>query len=291
MSTKQIDFVTYPQETHWVGDGFRVHTFIPEIPGLSRYEMDPFLLLDYNAKMHVEGGEPRGVGVHPHRGFSTVTFAYHGRVAHHDSKGHGGVINEGDVQWMTAAGGVLHKEYYEKEWARQGGDFQMVQLWVNLPAREKMEEPTYQAISREQMGKYLLPNDGGVVEVVSGHYKNSTGPAKSKTPVHLMTARLNKGGKADFSFPEHYATALIVLQGTIEVNGVEVNQDNFLKFKKSGEDFEVKATDPDTVVLIMSGEPLKEEIVGYGPFVMNTHAEIVQAFSDFENGKFGQLDD
>lgn len=291
MNAKKIDFVTHPQETHWVGDGFRVHNFIPEVSGMRQHEMDPFILLDYNSKMHVEGGGQRGVGVHPHRGFSTVTFAYHGKVAHHDSKGHGGVIGEGDVQWMTAAKGVLHKEYYEKEWASKGGDFQMVQLWVNLPSYAKMQEPSYQAITRGEMGKYLLPDEGGMVEVVSGRYKDVTGPAQSKTPVHLMNVRLNNGGKADFSFPEHYTTALIVIEGSVEVNGVEVMQDNVLKFKRSGEDFEMRATSPDTVVLVMSGEPLNEPIVSYGPFVMNSKAEIAQAFTDFGNGMFGKLDD
>ncbi len=292
MSAKKIDLVTYPQEAHWVGDGFRVHNLIPGVPGMGQQEMDPFLLLDYNAKMHVEGGDtPRGVGVHPHRGFSTVTFAYRGKVAHHDSKGHGGVIEEGDVQWMTAASGVLHKEYYEKEFARRGGDFQMVQLWVNLPATHKMQEPSYQAIPRKAMGQYQLQENGGVVEVVSGQYKGVTGPAKSPNPVNMMNVRLNKGGEADFSFPAHYTTALLVVQGSIEVNGVEVPQDNILKFKREGEDFQIRATEAETIVLVMSGEPLNEPIVSYGPFVMNTYAEIKQAFADFGNGKFGELKD
>lgn len=291
MNAKKIDFVTHPQETHWVGDGFRVHNFIPEVPGMGRYEMDPFILLDYNSKMHVEGGVVRGVGVHPHRGFSTVTFAYHGKVAHHDSHGNGGVIGEGDMQWMTAAKGVLHKEYYEEEWAKQGGDFQMVQLWVNLPSYAKMNEPSYQAVTRAEMGRYVLPNDAGVVEVAAGNYKGVEGPGKSVTPVHLMNVRLNNQGQADFSFPAHYTTALIVLQGAVEVNGVEVSQDNILKFKRSGEDFTIRATSADTVVLVMSGEPLEEPIVGYGPFVMNTKSEIMQAFTDFGNGEFGTLAD
>lgn len=291
MSKKQIDFVTYPQETHWVGDGFRVHNFIPGVPGMEQEQMNPFVLLDYNAKMHVDGGVPRGVGAHPHRGFSTVTMAYHGKVAHHDSNGGGGVIGEGDVQWMTAARDVLHKEYYEEEWARRGGDFQMVQLWVNLPASAKMSDPSYQAVARADMGKHELPDDGGVVEVISGQYKDVKGPARSATPVHLMNARLNLGGKAQFSFPAHYTTALIVVQGSVTVNGVEVMQDNMLKFKREGEDFELTATAPGTVVLVMSGEPIDEPIVSWGPFVMNTHEEIKEAFKDFGNGLFGELED
>lgn len=289
MALKQIDFITHPQESHMVGDGFRVHNFIPYVPGMSQKEMDPFLLLDYNAKMEVAPGVPRGVGEHPHRGFSTVTFAYHGKVAHRDSRGNHGVIGEGDVQWMKAASGVLHEEMYEKEFARKGGDFQMVQLWVNLPAKEKMSDPTYQGITREAMAKYQLPDNGGVVEVVGGEYRGKVGPAKSDTPVNLMTARLNEGGRASFSFPAHYTTALIVVSGTVEVNGTEVPQDNMLKFKREGEDFELVATSPNTVVLVMSGEPLNEPIAAWGPFVMNTHAEIQEAFADFGNGFFGEM--
>lgn len=286
---KQIDFVTHPQETHMVGDGFRVHNFIPQIPGMGYYDMDPFILLDYNSKMTVAPGQPRGVGTHPHRGFSTVTFAYHGRVEHADSNGSRGVINEGDVQWMTAARGVLHEEMYEEEFAAKGGDFQMVQLWVNLPAKHKMDAPTYQAITREQMAKYQLENNGGVVEVVSGAYKDVTGPAMSATDVRMMNVRLNKDGKADFSFPETHTTALIVLSGAVEVNGVEVPQDNMLKFKREGEDFTIVATSENTVVLVISGEPIREPIVAYGPFVMNTKQEILQAFNDFNSGEFGIL--
>ena len=287
---KTIDFVTYPQETHMVGDGFRVHNFIPQMPGMSRREMDPFLLLDYNATMTVQPGEPRGVGAHPHRGFSTVTFAYQGSVAHRDSRGNHGVIGTGDVQWMTAAGGVLHEELYEKQFAARGGKFQMVQLWVNLPAAHKMDAPSYQAITQSDMGRWELPDGAGVIEVVSGQYQGVTGPAHSQTPVLMLNARLNNGGKAAFAFPEHYTTALLVLHGAVEVNGVEVPQDNLLKFKREGEEFEMMATQPETVVLVFSGEPLNEPLDGFGPFVMNTHAEVQQAFRDFGNGLFGELD-
>lgn len=290
MNEKQIDFVTYPQEVHWVGDGFRVHNFIPQVPGLSRYDMNPFVLLDYNAKMRVEPGEQRGVGPHPHRGFSTVTFAYHGSVAHRDSKDNKGIIGPGDVQWMTAASGVLHEELFSKEFAAKGGDFQMVQLWVNLPAKYKMDAPSYQTIHREDMAKYKLADNGGVVEVVSGKYKDVVGPAHTKSDVWLMTVRMNRGGKADFSFPASHSTAVIVVNGAVEVNGVDVAQDNVLKFKKSGEHFTMTAVVEDTVVLVMSGEPLHEPIDAWGPFVMNSHEEIQQAYRDFGNGMFGKME-
>lgn len=290
MNEKQIDFVTHPQEVHMVGDGFRVHNFIPQVPGMSRYDMDPFVLLDYNALMQVEPGEQRGVGPHPHRGFSTVTFAYHGSVAHRDSDDNQGVINNGDVQWMTAASGVLHEELFSKEFAERGGKFQMVQLWVNLPAKHKMDAPGYQTIHHEDMAIYQLADNGGVVEVVSGNYKDVVGPVKTKSDVRLMTVRMNKGGRANFSFPASHSTALIVVNGMVEVNGAGVPQDNVLKFKKSGEDFTMTSVDDDTVVLVMSGEPLHEPINAWGPFVMNTHEEIQQAYRDFGNGKFGKME-
>lgn len=289
MEKKQIDFVTHPQGVHMVGDGFRVHNFIPQVDGLGRYDMDPFILLDYNALMHVEPGGHRGVGPHPHRGFSTVTVAYHGSVAHRDSKGNHGVIHAGDVQWMTVAGGVLHEELFEKEFASRGGDFQMVQLWVNLPESHKADAPSYQAIRHEDMGFYALPGGKGVVEVISGEYKGVAGPAKSVTDVSLFNVRMGKGAAADFAFPKENTTALLVISGAVEVNGVDVPQDNLLKFKRKGEEFNVVATEDDTVVLLFSGKPLNEPIYGMGPFVMSNHEDLVKAFRDFGNGKFGEM--
>lgn len=292
MTTKKISFITHPQSTHWVGDGFRVHNFIPSIDGLSMQDMDPFLLLDYNAKREVPPGEtPAGVGVHPHRGFETVTIAYEGMVEHHDSAGHGGVIGKGDVQWMTAARGVLHKEYHAKEWAKKGGTFQMVQLWTNLPRKDKMSEPQYQSITNEAMTHVELPNGAGKVEVIAGDFHGAQGPAQTHSPIHLMNAKLNKGGEADFSFPAHYNTALLVIQGGIEIQGNEVPTDNLLKFANDGEQFTIKASEAETIVLVMSGEPLNEPIVAYGPFVMNSKQEIMQAFDDVNQGRFGYLED
>ncbi len=292
MTTKKIAFITHPQETHWVGDGFRVHNFIPSVPGLSMYNMDPFLLLDYNAKMEVAPGDiPRGVGVHPHRGFETVTIAYEGEVEHHDSAGHGGVIGKGDVQWMTAASGVLHKEYHAKEWSKKGGTFQMVQLWTNLPKKDKMSAPSYQSIANKEMGRHELPDNGGTIEIIAGEYNGCTGPARTHSPIALMNAHLNEGGEATFSFPAHYNTAVLVVRGNALVNGKDVPTDNLVKFANEGETFTVRATSPDTTVLVMSGEPLNEPIVSYGPFVMNSKEEILQAFDDFNSGRFGYLED
>lgn len=290
MATKKIAFVTHPQETHWVGDGFRMHNFIPSVLGMSMQEMDPFLLLDYNAKMEVPpSDEPRGVGVHPHRGFETVTIAYSGQIEHGDSAGHGGVIGEGDVQWMTAASGVLHKEFYAKAWAQQGGTFQMVQLWTNLPAKDKKSPPKYQSIAHSQMGRYPLGDGTSFVEVIAGNYKGTRGPASTHTPIAMMNAKLEAGARADFSFPAHYNTLALVVQGSALVNGEEVPTDNIVKFENDGEDFVIEATESGTIVLVLSGEPIGEPIVSYGPFVMNTKQEIMQALADVQQGKFGHL--
>lgn len=289
---KHVEFVIAPHETHWVGDGFKVHNFIPSAPGLSMQRMDPFILMDYNAPMDVSAGDiPKGVGVHPHRGFETVTIAYKGRVQHHDSAGGGGVIGEGDVQWMTAASGVLHKEYHEVEWAKTGGEFQMVQLWVNLPAKDKMSAPHYQAIENSSMGRYPVSEKGGYIEVIAGEYQGVKGPATTHTPVAMMNARLKKGESAEFSFPAHYNTALLVVEGQARINGdVDAPTHHFVKMDNNGETFSIKATD-DCVVLVLSGEPLREPIVSYGPFVMNSKTEIQQAFDDFDKGLFGVLED
>lgn len=292
MTNKKIAFVTYPQSSHWVGDGFRVHNFVPSVYGLSMQEMDPFLLLDYNAKMEVPPSTvPGGVGVHPHRGFETVTIAYEGMVEHHDSMGHRGVIGRGDVQWMTAARGVLHKEYHAKEWAQRGGTFQMVQLWTNLPRKDKMSTPRYQALSNKDIPKVPLANGGGFVEVIAGSFQGIEGIAKTHSPIHLMNAKLQEGAEVEFSFPAHYNTALLVVKGSIKVEEYDVPTDNLLKFENEGELFTLRALEPDTIVLVMSGEPLNEPIVAYGPFVMNSKQEVLQAFDDVNQGRFGHLED
>lgn len=291
MTTKHIQTVTAPGAAHYVGDGFRVHNFIPGTQGLTMQRMSPFIMMDYNATFHFPPSKsPKGVGVHPHRGFETVTIAYKGKVAHNDSSGGGGIIAEGDVQWMTAASGVLHKEFHEENFSKTGGDFQMVQLWVNLPAKDKMSPPKYQAITNNNINRYVLENNGGEVEVIAGSYKNVKGSASTFTPVHLMNAKIKKGFTADFSFPGNYNTALLVVEGSITVNGKEkVATDHFALFENKGENFTINATE-DAVVLILSGEPINEPIVAHGPFVMNTKEEIMQAFDDYNKGRFGYLE-
>lgn len=292
MKIRNVELIAMPREAHWVGDGFKVNNFIPSGYHLEMERMTPFILLDYNAKTNFPPSDkPLGVSVHPHRGFETVTIAYKGKVQHHDSSGGGGIIGEGDVQWMTAASGILHKEYHEKEWSKQGGDFQMVQLWVNLPAKEKMSQPKYQTVTHAEMSRAILEDNAGVVEVIAGEYNGIKGKATTFTPVHLMNARLNKGGKATFSFPPNYNTALLVIEGHVTVNGSEkAPTDHLVLFENNGETFTVQAAD-QAVVLVLSGEPINEPIVSHGPFVMNTRKEILDAFDDFHKGRFGQLKD
>ena len=292
MKTKTIERIISPQKYHWVGDGFRVNNFFPSNYGISMERMSPFILLDYASKHEFPPSEtPKGVGVHPHRGFETVTIAYKGKVEHHDSTGSGGIIGEGDVQWMTAAGGILHKEYHEREWSKKGGIFQMVQLWVNLPAKYKMSEPKYQPVDNENMGKHNLENGAGLVEVIAGEYKGTKGGASTFSPVYLYNAKLEKDGEAVFDFPANYNTALLVIEGeVIIINKETAPTDNFVLMGNEGEEISIKANEK-SIVLIMSGEPLNEPIAPYGPFVMNTQEELIQAFEDFNNGLFGELED
>lgn len=289
---KSIEAVLAPPAPHMVGDGFRVHNFISTGGRIDMRRMSPFILLDYNSKFYFPPSDrPRGVSVHPHRGFETVTIAYHGKVAHHDSAGNSGVIGEGDVQWMTAASGILHKEYHEEEFSRTGGYFQMVQLWVNLPAKDKMSSPNYQGIENAQISKFVLPDDAGVIEVIAGRYEDIDGTASTFTPIHLHNARLNSGAVASFKYPEHYNTALLVVEGSITVNNEkQIPVDHFVLFRNDGEELEVKAAE-QSVVLLLSGEPINEPVASYGPFVMNTQAEIMQAMHDVQSGKFGYLEE
>ncbi|KIA98583.1 short-chain dehydrogenase [Flavobacterium sp. KMS] len=291
MKTKKIEQVLTPPAPHMVGDGFRVHNFIPYGKGMSMERMSPFIMMDYNSKFYFSPtDELRGVGVHPHRGFETVTIAYKGKVAHHDSSGNSGVIGEGDVQWMTAASGILHKEYHEEQFSKEGGDFQMVQLWVNLPAKDKMTKPKYQGIINSEINKHKLPNNDGIIEVIAGEYNGTPGTATTFTPVNLFNAKLNKGATTTFNFPANHNSALLVIEGSIRVNDSgNVPADNFLLFANEGEEFTIKASE-DSIVLILSGEPINEPIVAHGPFVMNTQEEIIQAFDDVNMGRFGYLE-
>ncbi len=289
-NTKTIEAIISPPAPHMVGDGFRVHGFFPG-GRIDKKRMSPFFLMDYNSKVDFSPTDKlRGVGVHPHRGFETVTIAYHGRIAHHDSAGNSGIIGQGDVQWMTAASGLLHKEYHEESFSRSGGLFQMVQLWVNLPAKYKMTAPKYQEITHDKMGKYLLPNDKGVVEVIAGEYENTKGAASTFTTIEMYNARLNQGATIQFNFPAKYNTGILMIDGSATINDETVATDHFVLFKNDGEIISVEATE-DAVLLILSGEPIDEPIAQYGPFLMNTWEELEEAIKDVSAGKFGVLEE
>jgi len=289
---KQIEsIIPRPSHPNMVGDGFRVFNFIPG--GVQQRRISPFLMLDFAAEHNFAPSvRERGVDVHPHKGFETVTIAYKGSVAHNDSAGNSGVINPGDVQWMTAGNGILHKEYHEKEYSQKGGPFEMVQLWVNLPKKDKSTPPHYQALTAGDMGKVQLPH--GVVNVIAGELAATgqpakvKGPAETYSPVNLFDIRLNKGGEISFPIPANHNTALLVIEGNIMVNDSTAPQHSFVLFKNEGENISIKALE-NSVVLLLSGEPINEPIVSYGPFVMNTQEEIYEAIHDFQRGKFGTL--
>lgn len=290
-SPREVEAIYHAPALHWVGDGFRVAGYFSVIPDAIR-KLDPFLLLDYHpAYDYSPTSRRRGVGVHPHRGFETVTFAFQGSVAHHDSAGGGGVIGPGDVQWMTAASGILHKEYHEESYSRRGGPFQMVQLWVNLPAAHKMEAPRYQPILAADIGVMTLPAGAGVVRVVAGEYRGVQGPAKTYSPINIYDARLSEGGRFELSFPPRQTAALLVMQGDVTINGdTRATMNDFVLFRDVGEHIAIEATS-EAQLLVLNGQPLREPVVQYGPFVMNTVPEIEQAFADFSTGKFGHLED
>ena len=294
VAPRKVDRILAAPRPHWVGDGFRVAGYFSAIPDAHR-RLSPFLLLDYGTPHEFPPTENarRGVGPHPHRGFETVTLAFQGSVAHHDSTGRGGVIGPGDVQWMTAASGILHREYHEEAFARRGGPMQMAQLWVNLPRAHKMDAPGYQAITADRMGIATLPDGSGVVRVIAGEYRGVRGPAKTFTKVNLFDLRLSAHGSADFAFPAPENAALLVMAGEVSVNGEAAGANDFVLFANSGESVVIEAGPgaSDAHILLMSGEPIDDPVVSYGPFVMNTEGEIRQAMIDFQDGKFGRLDD
>ena len=292
MKEKEVQQVLPPPPAHMVGDGFRVHNFFPNGYDMRPDRMSPFYLLDYNARIDfTPREEPRGVGVHPHRGFETVTIAYQGKVQHHDSRGNKGVISPGDIQWMTAGAGILHKEYHESEFSRKGGLFQVVQLWVNLPAKDKMTPPKYQTITNERIPKYILPEQAGVVEVIAGEYEGTKGAATTFTEIEMYNIRLNPGARIQFSLPEEYNTGILVIEGQVRVNDTDdAPEDYFVLFRNKGERISV-STASGGLLLVLSGKPLRESIMAYGPFLMNTKDELLQAFDDLNAGKFGELED
>ena len=290
MGTKKILDVTSAPGRHWVGDGFPVHgMFGYSGPGVA--ERSPFLMLDYAARTEFppNTGYRRGVGQHPHRGFETVTIVYDGEVEHRDSTGQGGVIGRGDVQWMTAGGGILHEEFHSQDYSRTGGPFEMVQLWVNLPARDKMAPGGYQAITDAQIPAQPLPDDAGIVRVIAGDYDGATGPARTFTPMNVLDVRLSAGKTIELPQPEGWTTLLVVLAGTVQVNGESVLREaQMATLSTEGTGLTIEANS-DAKVLVLAGEPIDEPVVGYGPFVRKSGAQIAEAIRDLNSGKFGSM--
>jgi quercetin 2,3-dioxygenase len=272
---------------HWVGDGFPVRSLF-SYNGLGR-ELSPFLMLDHAAPTAFEpASRPRGVGQHPHRGFETVTIVYQGEVEHQDSTGSGGRIGPGDVQWMTAGGGIIHEEFHSHEFTRRGGIIEMVQLWVNLPAKNKMTRPRYQTILDAHIPSLPLAGDAGSVRVIAGEFAGTRGPASTFTPMNVWDVRLAAGSAADFVAFEGHTLAVVVLHGSARINSAAVNEGQLVHLDRQGTQVNIEAP-TDTTLVWLAGQPITEPVVGYGPFVMNTEAEIRQAIEDFNSGRFGRL--
>jgi redox-sensitive bicupin YhaK (pirin superfamily) len=285
---KRVKSIHTGGERHWVGDGFPVHTVF-SYQELGR-ELTPFLLLDHAGPADFGPTEDeRGVGWHPHRGFETVSIAYEGAVEHEDSAGNRGSIGPGDVQWMTAGGGVLHKELHAREFARRGGRFEMLQLWVNLPAKSKMTAPGYQTLLARDIPVVDLPRSAGSVRVIAGEFGGARSPARTFTPINLLDLRLHADQRAHLSLRDGWTAALFVVKGEIIVNGEQgARSGDLVVFEREGDKVEIEAA-PEATVFVMNAEPIDEPIAGYGPFVMNTQGEIRRAIEDYRAGRLAQI--
>jgi redox-sensitive bicupin YhaK (pirin superfamily) len=284
---KVLDVYSAPRP-HWVGDGFPVRSLF-SYQRLGK-ELSPFLLLDYAGPAEfAAASKPPGVGQHPHRGFETVTIVYRGEVAHRDSTGKGGVIGPGDVQWMTAGAGILHEEYHSETFTRSGGNLEMVQLWVNLPAKDKMTAPGYQAILARDIPAVALPGGAGTVRVIAGDYEGHAGPARTFTPMQVWDLRMNRDAVTELPLRDGWNSALVVLHGTVLVNDSTIAREaQLVLLNPAGSGVTIEANN-DAVMLLLSGEPIDEPIVGQGPFVMNSQEEITQAIADFNEGRFAPM--
>lgn len=287
---KKILGIHRSPHAHWVGDGFPVRSLFTYDNLASR--ISPFLLLDYAGPHDFTPTQARrGVGQHPHRGFETVTIVYQGELEHRDSTGAGGLIGPGDVQWMTAANGIIHEEFHSPGFARSGGTLEMVQLWVNLPARDKRAAPGYQTLLASEIPVVALDGDAGSLRVIAGDYHGHQGPARTFTAMDVWDLRLNAGAALQLPVAAGRNAALVVLRGTVRINSErEAGPSSLVLLDPEGMDIAVEALDGASV-LLLSGEPIDEPIVGYGPFVMNSQAEIAASFDDFHAGRFGQMQD
>lgn len=285
---KKLSFIRRNTERHWVGDGFPVRNVFSYNDDAAA--LAPFLHLDYAGPENFPPSEHRrGVGAHPHRGFETVTIAYSGEVEHRDSSGGGGIIRPGDVQWMTAASGIVHEEFHESEYAKRGGPFEMIQLWVNLSAKDKKAPPGYQNITNAQIPRVELPDRAGTIRVIAGNYQGTQGPAHTFSPMNVWDLRLSGGGRVGFRVPSGWTAALFVLKGRVRLGSGEIaGAAELAVLEREDETFTIEALE-DATVLFLNGQPIDEPIVGHGPFVMNTPAEIEQAMDDYRSGRMGRL--
>jgi len=283
---KKLETILRSEGGHWVGDGFPVRSLFGYHDDTKA--ISPFLLFDYAGPYNFEpnAGPPRGVGQHPHRGFETVTIVYDGEVTHRDSAGGGGTIGTGDVQWMTAAGGIIHEERHSAGFSKTGGPFRMVQLWVNLPAKDKMTPAKYQAITRAEIPSVTL--DGGTARIIAGELAGTRGPARTFTPINLWDVRLEADADVVLDLPEGHNSMIAVLSGHVTIDGQGVGDGEIARLSVDGAGVRVRA-DGASMVLVLTGQPIDEPVVGYGPFVMNTHDEIRRAIVDFNTGQFGQV--
>ncbi len=283
---KTVEKIFRSDSSHWVGDGFPVRSLF-SYNGDTR-AISPFLLFDYAGPWTFEpvSGQPRGVGQHPHRGFETVTIVYDGEVSHRDNAGGGGTIGSGDVQWMTAGAGIIHEEFHSPGYSKSGGPFRMVQLWVNLPAKDKMTPPAYQAITRDMIPEVVL--NGARARVIAGDLEGTRGAARTFTPVNLWDVRLDAGASIALPLPAGHTSMIAVLAGHVTIDGKAVGEAEIASLSIDGDGVQI-AADGDSMVLVMTGEPIDEPVVGYGPFVMNSEGEIRTAFNDFNSGRFGAM--
>ena len=285
---KKLSFIRRNNDRHWVGDGFPVRSIF-SYNDLGK-EISPFLLLDYAGPENFPPSEQRrGVGAHPHRGFETVTIVYSGEVEHRNSSGGGGIVRPGDVQWMTAASGLVHEEFHGSEYAKRGGPFEMIQLWVNLSAKDKKAPPDYQNITNAQIPRVDLPSGAGTVRVIAGNYHGARGPAHTFSPMNVWDVRLKGGAHVDFRVPAGWTMALFVLKGRVRLGSGEIaGAAEIAVFEREDDTLAIEALE-DTTLLFLNGQPIEEPIVGQGPFVMNTAEEIGQAMDDYRNGRMGRL--
>lgn len=285
---RNIEKIFKGPDFHMVGDGFRVSQYLPmRIGDMKR--LSPFLLLDYHAPYYYEPSPfIRGVGAHPHSGFETVTIVYDGKVEHHDNKGNHGIIGSGDVQWMTAASGILHKEYHETQFSKNGGILHIIQLWVNLPKDKKMIEPKYQTLLKNDMGILKLDDNQGEISIISGQVNGVKGPAETFTDINIYNVNLSDNGKVLLNEPSNFNTGILILKGEVNINeDNRCKEGDFVLFDNIEGGISVQSITKETLFIVLSGEPINDPIASHGPFVMNTTEEIYQAYEDFENNKFG----